>query len=743
MNLNQNSVQYLFGAFQFDPVERNLLKDGQVIPIPQKTLEVLLILIEERGKVIEKEVLMNRLWPDQIVEEGNLTQHIYSLRKALGEDRIESRFIETVPRRGYRFIAEVTELPSQTLVSEIVVEAEAEKFEAGTDVLSTAGTDQYTRASVDKTWTRSAGTRRWGLKEYRKPLFAVLSLFCFLSVLLALSKRQQKRTHGLSEIKKLTYNGTVTTMAIAPDAMSLAYVTLDGDGNQAIWLKRLANRSELQLVPLSKKDYGTLSFSRDGNYLYYVEADNFVVPGTLYRYPLPGGPPTKLLEGKINRVFTLSPDGEYVAYAHRSSVDRLSKLYVARVNGEGEPRVLAAKNMPNFLYAPTWSPDGKMIACVLNVPNEQGDHMTVVGYQVSTGAEKAFTREYWWRITDLTWLGDSRGLAMTAMETIAGQSQIWELSWPSGAATRLTSEFQNYGRISSSADGVHLLSVESKVLSNIWMVETEPAAQTPGATSRPRLEKLLSGDYIGMHGLSVTPDDRVLYTSLEDGNWDLWSMPAGGGRALQLTKNTRTNYMHSASPDGRYIIFSSNRGGRFNIWRMDRDGNNPQQLTNGPGEGYPRYSPDGAWFLYTQGEAPNRTLWRRNVDGGEPLKLADRVMPGPAISPDGNMVAYIAFEGHSGSIEIIPATGGAPLYHFDVDAQSIQWTPDGKAISYVREMKEAANVWNQPLAGGPPKQVTFFDLEYITHFSWFKDGKRLACVRFLPQNDVIQLSLQK
>src|SRR5256885_435458 len=100
----ENRHFYEFGPFRIDTLNRQLRRDDQVVPLKAKAVDTLLLLIQNHGNVIEKDELMQRLWPDSFVEEANLTQNIYTLRKALGGD-----YIETLPRRGYRFIAEVNE----------------------------------------------------------------------------------------------------------------------------------------------------------------------------------------------------------------------------------------------------------------------------------------------------------------------------------------------------------------------------------------------------------------------------------------------------------------------------------------------------------------------------------------------------------------------------------------------------------------------------------------------------------
>lgn len=105
----RDSRLYHFGPFCLDAGERVLLRDGRLVPLPAKALTTLLTLVLSRGQLIEKDVLIQRVWPDEFVEEGNLSQHIFMLRKALGETVGNAKYIETVPRRGYRFVAPVSE----------------------------------------------------------------------------------------------------------------------------------------------------------------------------------------------------------------------------------------------------------------------------------------------------------------------------------------------------------------------------------------------------------------------------------------------------------------------------------------------------------------------------------------------------------------------------------------------------------------------------------------------------------
>src|SRR5216683_1367659 len=107
--------RYTFGPFSLDPEARVLLRDGEPVPMAGKALDVLVVLVQNRGRLIEKDALLSQVWTGTIVEEANLSQSIFTVRKILGDSPRDHRYIATVPGRGYQFVAPVTELTGETL----------------------------------------------------------------------------------------------------------------------------------------------------------------------------------------------------------------------------------------------------------------------------------------------------------------------------------------------------------------------------------------------------------------------------------------------------------------------------------------------------------------------------------------------------------------------------------------------------------------------------------------------------
>src|SRR5215208_8278508 len=150
----QRRLQHLyeFGPYQLDTTERLLLRDGERVALTPKAFEMLVVLIERKGRLVEKEELMKALWPDSFVEEANLTNNVYALRKTLGSGQNGQGYIETVPKVGYRFTAHVRELNGAELVLErhpltsIVTEEEATEADERAGAVSLPAPETFTDA---------------------------------------------------------------------------------------------------------------------------------------------------------------------------------------------------------------------------------------------------------------------------------------------------------------------------------------------------------------------------------------------------------------------------------------------------------------------------------------------------------------------------------------------------------------------------------------------------------------------
>jgi serine/threonine protein kinase len=540
------------------------------------------------------------------------------------------------------------------------------------------------------------------------------------------------------KIARVTSSGKATDATISPDGKYVVYVEDDG-GRQSLWVRHVATSSNVQIVAPAEAWYGDLSFSPDGNHIYYLRAEKNDPIGVLYQIPVLGGAPRKLI-ANVESAITFSPDGKRIAFVRRNPDQGEYALVVANANGTGEQQLAARKFPALFLY-PAWSPDGNVVACSTKSQDMGGRFMSVIEVSVESGAEKPITSHRWWQVGRICWLSDGGGLVMIAADQASSPAQVWQLSYPGGEARRVTNDLNNYVGMSLTADSKALVTVQQDQLSSIWVAPN-------GDTNRAKQITSGGGRVDGANGLCWSSSGKIVYTSSESGTSDIWIMEADGTGQRQLTSDGSSNLYPSVSPDDRSVVFVSNRTGSAHIWSMDLDGYNTKQLTNSPvGEAFPTYSPDGRWIVYTSSVTGTQTLWKLPIDGDEPVQLIDRPSSEPAISPDGKRIActYLNEQSNSDVVAIIPFAGGQPTKINDIPPTvnllvPVRWTTDGRALSYVDTRVGVSNIWSISFEGGQPKQLTDFKAEQIFWFDWSRDGHQLACARGTVTNNVVLIS---
>ena len=549
--------------------------------------------------------------------------------------------------------------------------------------------------------------------------------------------RQSSAPLQSMKITSLTSSGNASQAVISPDGRYVVHVASQ-DGLEHLRVRQVNTNSDVQIVPPTEVRYMGLTFSRDGDFVFYVASDKNNPRPTLYQVPVLGGTPRKLISN-VGSAVTFSPDGKRLAFTRQFTEQGEDGLMVANADGSGERRI-AVRKFPNFFRSASWSPDGKTIAC------GAGSHVPVynsyaVEIPAEGGEEKTIGSKSWTFIGQVDWVRDGSGLVLTASEEASGSfdsSQIWFLSRESGDVQRVTNDLNNYAGVSLTADSSRLVTVKSETVANIWVIPSGEASRAAQLTHG-------GGRRDGEHGALRTPDGRLIYVSKGSGNEDIWIMNADGSRQTQLTSNAGINTHPSVSPDGRFIVFTSTRDGAAHIWRMDIDGANPKQLTSGSGENYAQFSADGKSVVYTL-FAGKPTLWRVSIEGGAPAPVSERSLSAPAVSPDGRMIAAVYLDEQTSStprIAVLPFEGGEITKIMDVPQSTwgnLRWTPDGDGLSYVVTAGGVSNIWSHALAGGQPKQLTDFKADQIFSFNWSGDGKQIVASRGVQTNDAVLIS---
>ena len=363
-----------------------------------------------------------------------------------------------------------------------------------------------------------------------------------------------KQPAGSMKITRLTNTGKASHAVISPDGRYVVHVSSQG-GQQHLRVRQVNTSSDVQIVPPAEVEYQGVTFSRDGDFVFYVISDKNNPQSSLYQVPVLGGAPRRLISNVAGPV-TFSPDGKRLAFIRQFTDQGEEGLMTANADGSGERRI-AVRKFPNFFRSASWSPDGTTIACGAGsyVPVSNG---YVVEVPADGGPEKPILSQNWTFVGQVEWLHDGSGLIVAASEAASAgsdSSQIWFLPRQGGEVRRITNDLNNYSGASLTADSGRLVTVQSGTVSNVWLIPNGDAdraeAVTTGAAKRD-----------GKDGVVWTSNGKIVYVSRASGNDDIWIMNADGGGQTQLTTGAGINTDPSVSPDGRFIVFTPPATGR-------------------------------------------------------------------------------------------------------------------------------------------------------------------------------------
>lgn len=730
-----DNVTYAFGPFLLEPQARRLSRHGESVPLAAAEFELLLLLVRNHGRVVEKKEIMASVWMDVEVEENNLTVRMSSLRRALGETKGHHPYIQTVTGRGYCLIAPVKELPAQ--------------HSTFTPEIPTAGNNQQLSGSVipqQAEHTLPTGGRKWSLNGFKLYALVLLALLVVSSLIYAMvrwRRGESQPTLQSMKMSRVTQTGRVFQAALSPDGQNIAYVERDGE-MQSLWLQRAGTTNTLQLLPPAKLSFWNPVFSPDGNTLYYSKCQPDC---RLHRMPVLGGVETAL-EIRADSPVTFSPDGKRMAYMRTDAVATgiMVNLFTSTTNGTDLQAIFSRSNTNAYQGgSPAWSPDGKTIALPLLVGEGRDRHSKLLGFAVADGTETALSPQRWQFIKDVKWLPDGSGLIINARDEASYPDpavQIWHVPLSGGEPRRITNDLNNYWRIGLSADGASLMALRLQRPSNLWIAP----AENPSAAMQ--VKRGVIDGFEGSLGLSLAPDDRLIYVAMLNGKRDVWSIKSDGSDLKQMTDDSYSEIFPSATADGRYIIYQSGRDGGQHIWRMDADGRNHTRLTNGSYDGWPACSPDSKWVYYSardENAPPGTTvptLRKVSIQGGESIALTTEYAMYATVSPDSKMVAYYYMdtkgEHRRRLVKIISAQDGTPIKTLTAPKNFVsimRWSPSGDSLTY--RTTGTTSLWRLPLDGTDPSPIMNLAHEHLYDFCYSPDGRQLAYASGADLNDVI------
>ena len=685
-----------FGPYEADLHTHELWKFGLKAKLVGQPFEVLAILLSKPGQLVTREELRDLLWPGDTYVDFNhgLNAAVNRLREALCDSAEAPKYVETLPRRGYRFIAAIesgaeSEIPSGVVPAGIAAGGVVPEIKT---VAADAVAPPAARASLPLAFERGASGSSLGLRRALWAggvlllILAVAGLFALKALVhKALARAEAESAAPVQKIRPLT---TLTDETNEPALSSDGnFVAFRREGtkpeNSGIFVKGIASDELVQLT--NNPGDGFPVWSPDGQVVAFSR-------GVQHE----GGREDEHEEFEIYTV-GLAKGQARLLYKKEQALN-------VTIGGEEERKVDSGGVRPTH-GALDWSPDGKTLAL------SSGGGIFLV----------SLTEHTMRRLTEAPPLAEDWGPAFSPdgkrvlfarTSRAAATQDIMVVETGGGEAAVITSDpagilspprWASDGRtvIFGSARGSH---------PGLWRAPVDTSGvDTPGADASRNGKAPVEINDGGWYPSIARKGYRMVYQRATRGLniWELdLSSPSNRQRILvPSTSQTDQGPGPQFSPDGKKLVYMSDRSGTMEIWVCDRDGSNPMQLTALGDTGTPRWSPDSQWIAFDR----RGTIYVVNVAGGAPRLVVAPDSNGtecPSWSADGKWVYFASGRTQELQVWKAPAEGGEPVQVTFQGGHAALASRDGKYIYYAKTHYADPEIWQVPVGGGVETQVS-------------------------------------
>jgi DNA-binding winged helix-turn-helix (wHTH) protein/Tol biopolymer transport system component len=678
-----------FGIFEVDCRAGELRRNGVKVKLQEQPFQVLAILLERPGEIVTRDELQKRLWPaDTFVDfDHSLNAAVKRLRNALGDSADNPRFVETLARRGYRFLAPVN---------------------APTNGNATQASLQPAQSSQGKSYWRQ---------------ISALVVLIVGSIAIGFHIGHLRGQPILPLEQRLTANSPdapVYWASLSPNGKLLAYVDPRG-----LFLREVSS-NEVHSVPLPAgfRAHG-VSWFPDGDHILVGATESGSQGVGLWNVSVLGGTPRKVTEDSW--IGSVSADGKQIAF-FRGDKGNDSKLCLMTTDG-GE--VTKAVGIGGFAVgAPVWSPDGRRVAYlkVVYTPGWSDERVTLETFEPEANKTDVILSDY--KLQEgIAWAPDGRILfSRTDEPPNASQSNIWAMSVDShggptwGSPTRLTSGPDGKMVLGLSSDGKRAAFIRTNVEPTVYVAQVNPRTKELSDIERLTLDEQESRPY------EWTPDNKaVLFLSNRDGMLHIFRQEPGQASPDQLISGKESVSILRLNPKGTEILYLANLPGG-----APRPGNSSSaagsQATRAL-TGAPAASQHSGGFSLTK-----VSLMRAPLTGGTGRVLLEETGINNfqcARAPSNTCifsqfleqgVRFFTFDPDTGAKTELPAAN-------DPQWQAYNWSlsPDGQMLVLAKKMHEPteAKLRFIPVKGGSPRLVNLKDWAGIGTIDWAADGKSM------------------
>jgi DNA-binding winged helix-turn-helix (wHTH) protein/Tol biopolymer transport system component len=680
-----------FGIYEADLTLLELFKGGVRIHLQEQPFRVLALLLRDPGALVTREEMQNQLWAGNtfVDFDKGLNSAVAKLRQALLDSAENPRFIETVPRKGYRFICPVN-----------VIQAEP--------VAALHSPDPPPVATVPQ--------------KHRRPLLVWIALAAALSLLGAIYLLRRGPARNIMQepltMSRVTGTGDLVTADISGDGKYAAYIRETAEG-QSLWVKQLSAEHELPIASLGKDQCEGVAFSADSESIYFVRTPALDPDGALYQIPVLGGEPKLILKG-ISGAPAISPDGQRLAYVRSTRITHgEDTLLTASLAGDRQRSLITYPAPGIFHNRVVWSSDGERLIFVALTK--------LTSIRAAGGPPQLAPHRAWSDINDLATSPNPGEVLMTAQSPgFQSPYRIYRIPLTSNEILPVTHDAERYTQVRATRNGQMLLALQQIASRTLQVI---PPGDDSGGMVISRGGRRMGGE----SGVRWTPGGKIIYgsPSYGDESEDLWEMDADGSNKRRITQLQDAYYAGGpAMPDSGHFLFFNvwAVNDHVTVWRLDLKDGTSRKMTDGVQDFPLSVSHAGRWVVYKSVQQDKPVLMRVPAAGGPPQQLTQYACDLPAVSPDDCWIACITLATNGGpQLNIVPIDGGPPRKTFPLpDTLNVYippvWRDAGRAISFVNRIGGVSNIWEQPVAGGAPVPVTHFVANDIFSFDWRNDG---------------------
>ena len=593
VSTNSSSRIIRFSAFEVNLQTGELRKRGQKIKLQEQPLQVLAALLEQPGEVVTREELRSKLWPaDTFVDfEHGLNAAIRRLRDALGESAETPIFVETVPRRGYRFIVNI-------------------------------------ETSVTADRSAPTGPQPWP-PVARKAAFGVLVACALVLSFLYYRRAFMSKGGQPTAMPAVTDVGEKYTPNLSPDGQHLAFAWNGGTGQDfSIYVKLVGTEESLRLTKKASIDFNPV-WSPDGRYIAYCR----ILEGAtgIYIIPASGGAERRVRttlweDQEFYEIFWVaghlswSPDGKSLAYSDHAARGEGASIFILSLDSLQVHR-LTSPTRSSSDFNPEFSPDGHTLAFV-----RVSQVSSIFTIPVSGGEEqRLFSNNRSKR--GLAWTPDGHNLVF------ANVDGLWKITSRGGEPERLQ---VGHDGVEPSIRGNRLAYVQRTTSVNIWRRSLNPSASGKFPDKFMASTRMQSGPQFSPDGSKIT------FESTRSGDYEIWVCQSDASSLMQLTHFSPSQAGTPRwSPDGQQIIFDARPAGQVDIYAVDSQGGPLRRLTQEPSnENVPSWSRDGRWIYYASDRTGGWEVWKMPSTGGPAVQVTHHGGFAPLESPNGKFLYY-------------------------------------------------------------------------------------------------------